>query len=123
MKATFDTVDILKTLEYVGGEAPAHVKTHGWTMTTCPIHGGFSFSINPHLNKWHCFGCDERENHGDGYDLIQLVMGVSVEQARELVAEAGLASGGGNIRGGIRRKPGRGVSRVSRDRGENRRRP
>jgi phage/plasmid primase-like uncharacterized protein len=114
------TLDILRTWEYVGGELPLHVKPHGWTPARCPVHGGFSASINPAANKWYCFGCEAR---GDGLDLIMEVEGVSLAEARERATESGLVAGGDGGRRGLARKPREGRSRVSlKSRAEGRRR-
>jgi phage/plasmid primase-like uncharacterized protein len=104
------TLDILKTWEYVGGELPLHIKPHGWTPARCPVHGGFSASINQAANKWYCFGCEAR---GDGLDLIMEVEGVSLAEARERASESGLVVGGDGARRGLGRKPREGRHRVS----------
>src|SRR5690606_15019537 len=114
------TLDILKTWEYVGGELPLHIKPHGWTPARCPVHGGFSASINQAANKWYCFGCEAR---GDGLDLIMEVEGVSLAEARERATESGLVAGGDGGRRGLARKPREGRSRGSlKSRAEGRRR-
>src|SRR5690606_27400162 len=107
------TLDILKTWEYVGGELPLHIKPHGWTPARCPVHGGFSASINQAANKGYCFGCEAR---GDGLDLIMEVEGVSLAEARERATESGLVAGGGDVRNGLRRKPRAGGHRGTLDR-------
>lgn len=90
--------DILRVYEYLGGQLPGHIKTSGWTPIRCIVHDGFSGSINPSLQKFYCFGCDAR---GDGYDLLLLVEGIALNEARELAEQQGwlAASGGRAVKG------------------------
>jgi DNA primase len=97
------TLDIVRTMEYLGAELPLHIKPHGWTQMRCPIHGGVSCSINPSINRFYCFGCEAKV---DGLDLIQAMMGVGLVEAREVATEAGLTTGNDDgRRRGLARKP------------------
>lgn len=84
-------LDILAVFEFLGGEPPHHIKTHGWTPVRCLIHGGNSASIHITANKYNCFGgCDfDGETHGDAYDLLNLVEGLSLAEAKALGEERG----------------------------------
>lgn len=100
-------LDIIAVFEYLGGEIPGHIKTHGWTPVKCPVHGGGSGSINQSANKFHCFGgCDfgPGQNGGDGYDLLRLLEGIELSEAKELAEERGWVVGGGPGRRGPARK-------------------
>lgn len=103
-------LDIVKVFEYLGGELPPHIKTHGWTPVRCPVHGGGSGSLNQAANKFHCFGgCDfgPGQNGGDGYDLLRVIEGMELAEAKELAESQGWvvdAPGGGRV---LARKPNR----------------
>ncbi|PHM59135.1 DNA primase [Xenorhabdus ishibashii] len=72
-------------LSACGVDVPAKGK-HG----ACPICGGtdrFHF-IDDHGNgDWHCRQCDN-PNHGDGFDLLMKVKGITVIEAAKVVSEA-----------------------------------
>lgn len=93
-------LDILKIFEHIGGQLPANLKTHGWTPVRCPIHGGFSGSINPKAGKYHCFGCDA---HGDGYDLLEAAENIPLATAKEMAEEQGWLANTGPVKGPPRR--------------------
>lgn len=94
-------LDILRVFEYLGGEAPAYVKSHAWTPVRCVVHGGMSASIHAEAQKYYCFGCDA---HGDAYDLLRLVEGIELAEARELAEERGWVVGDGRpVKGPPRR--------------------
>jgi hypothetical protein len=101
-------LDILRVWEYLGGELPPHVKTHGWTPVRCIVHGGGSGSINASANKFHCFGgCDfgPGKNGGDGYDLLRVIEGIELAQAKELAESQGWVVDAAPVGRVLARKP------------------
>lgn len=108
MRDPVPELDILRVFEYVGGEPPAHIKTHGWTPVRCPVHGGGSGSLNQALNKFHCFGgCDfgHGQNGGDGYDLLRVMEGMELAEAKELAESQGWVVSGPEVGRVLARKP------------------
>lgn len=103
MRDEIERLDILRVFEFLGGEMPGHIKTHGWTEVRCLVHGGVSGSINPSIQKIWCFGCDF---HGDAYDLLQEVGGYSLAESRDLAEQNGWAvSSDGRVPRGPARRP------------------
>lgn len=101
-------LDIIRVLEYLGVDIPVHIKTHGWTPIHCPVHGGGSGSLNQSANKFHCFGgCDFGNNHngGDSYDLLNVMEGMSLAEAKELGEQQGWVVDGVGRGGGLAKKP------------------
>lgn len=116
------TLDIVKVLEYLGAELPVHIKAHGWTPIRCPVHGGMSGSLNVSANKFHCFGgCqfDNNESGGDAYDLLKLVEGYSLVEAKELAETQGWIVDGPDVGRVLARKPTR-TRHTARDRPDRR---
>ncbi|MDR3127775.1 MAG: DNA primase [Bifidobacteriaceae bacterium] len=66
----------------------------------CPFHDEKtpSFTVSPHMNVWHCFGCGE---HGDIYKFFMKLNSMSFPEAVEHVATlSGFALHYKNIKGG-----------------------
>lgn len=102
------TLNIVSVYEFLGGELPVHLKANGWTPVRCLIHGGMSGSLNVAANKFHCFGgCDfgPGQSGGDAYDLLKLVEGYSLVEAKELAETQGWVVDGPDVGRVLARKP------------------